>query len=158
MKHRAHLATALLIASTFWFFDSAIHYILYDESHFEWIPDDFNELWMRVVICALIMLFGLYADYSYRKLINKEKQLEAAEIYRSMVFASHHILNNLLNQMQLFRIEASRCRDFDKDKLKLYDETFNEAKDLIHRLSTIENVSDKNIRASIDPKNIHSSR
>ena len=94
------------IALGFWFFDSSMHYLFYGEEKFEFIPDDFNELWMRIVIVVLIFLFGLYSDYASQKLIRREKELEALQVYNSMTNATHHILNNLLNQMQLFRFEA----------------------------------------------------
>ncbi len=71
-----------------------------------------------------------------------------------MIHATHHILNNLLNQMQLFKIEASRSKDFNQDILKSYDIIVNQAIDLVNRLSSIENINDKNIWASVDPQNI----
>ena len=90
----------------------ALHYFVYDEPGLELIPDDFNELWMRLVIVCLIVLFGLYADAVTRKRMIQEKQLAALKTYNSMIYATHHILNNLLNQMQLFRIAALKSPEF----------------------------------------------
>lgn len=148
---------AFIIAFVFWFFDASIHYFVYGEPQFELIPDDFNELWMRIVIIILIILFGIFADYFSRKLLITQKQLEASRIYSSMINATHHILNNLLNQMQFFKIEAQKSKDFDQEVLTLYDDAINEASELIERLSKVENITEENIWASIDPNKIRDS-
>lgn len=151
MRSNKYTIAAVIIASTFWFFDAAIHYFVYGEPQFQAIPGDFNELWMRVVIVLLLITIGVYADITSRKLINKEKQLEAIRVYTSMVGASRHILNNLLNQMQLVKMEAVNSRDFDQEFIKCYDDAFDEAKELIKKLSEIEHVTDENIWASVVP-------
>jgi len=153
MKKRLYSIVALVMALLFWFMDALIHYFVYGESQFEIIPSDNNELWMRLVIVLLLLVLGIYADLSSKKLMMKEKQLEAARIYKSMLYASHHIQNNLLNQMQLFKMEALRCDDFDRKIIKLYDDAFNEAADLIQRLSEVEDITEENIWSSVDPDN-----
>jgi hypothetical protein len=157
MKKRKYSIVAFVIALMFWFLDASIHYFVYREPQFEIIPDDFNELWMRAVIILLVILFGIYADSSTRKLLIKEKQMEAARIYSSMIHASQHILNNLLNQMQLFKMEALKSNDFDREIIKYFDIAFDEAKNLIQRLSQVENITDENIWASVDPANLANS-
>ena len=157
MKKREYSIVAFVIAMTFWFLDASVHYFVYDESQFEFIPSDFNELWMRAVIVLLVILFGIYADSSTRALLIKEKQLEATRIYNSMIYASQHILNNLLNQMQLFKMEALKSNDFDREIIKLYDNTIDEAANLIQRLSQVENITGENIWASVDPTNFANS-
>ena len=154
MRLRKYTIIALFISTLFWFSDSFIHYFIYNETEFEIIPSDLNELWMRTSIILLLIVFGSYIDYSISKLLKKERQLEAARIYKSMVFATHHILNNLLNQMQLVKIEASECKDFNPKTLELYDSTINEAKSLINKLSDIRSITDQDIVASIQPSKI----
>lgn len=154
MKKIKYSIAAFVLAFVFWFLDTSVHYFIYDEPHFEIIPDDFNELWMRTVIVLLVILFGIYTDSSTKKLLSKEKQLEAAGIYSSMIYASQHILNNLLNQMQLFKIEALKSDDFDPEIIKHYDNVISEATDLVQRLSQVESITSENIRASIDPNNV----
>ncbi len=65
------LKFAIPIALSFWFLDSAIHYFWYNELEFEIIPSDSNELWMRTAIFILLSAFGLFADFSSRKIIEK---------------------------------------------------------------------------------------
>jgi len=151
IRTRAFTIASSIIAAVFWSFDSALHYIIYNDTRFEIIPDDYNELWMRLVIVSLIVLFGIYADAVTRKRMIQEKQLAALQTYNSMICATHHILNNLLNQMQLFRMTALRSTDFDRETIRLYDNAIDEAQDLLGRLSRIENITEENILASVDP-------
>ena len=151
IDHRVFTIAAIVIAMIFWNFDSALHYFAYKEPTFDFIPDDFNELWMRLVIVVLIVLLGVYADRSARKQLIQEKQQVALNTYNSMIHATHHILNNLLNQMQLFEMEALKSTDFNPDIIRMYDQSMDEAKSLIEKLSRVEDISEDNIRASVDP-------
>lgn len=157
MKNTKFSIISIFIAFVFWFFDASVHYFVYGEEQFEYFPEDLNELWMRIVIIVLLILFGIFTDYYSRKLLITHKQLEASRIYTSMMHATHHILNNLLNQMQLFKLEAQKSKDFDKRVIALYDNAIDEASDLIKRLSQVENITEENIWASVDPKSISNS-
>ena len=154
MKQKMFTIAAFLMALVFWFFDSSIHHFLYKEPEFHLIPDDFNELWMRIIIVSLIMLFGIFADYFTNKIMFKKKQLEVVYVYSSMIYASHHILNNLLSQMQLFKLEALKSKDFDRDVIDLYDNAIKEASNLIDTLSKVKDVSTEDVRVSPDPRNL----
>ena len=157
VKKKMFTIAGFVMAFVFWFFDSSIHYFLYKEPQFEFVPSDFNELWMRAVIVLLIMLFGIFADFFTNKIMFKQKQLEVARIYSSMIHASHHVLNNLLDQMQLFKLEALNSKDFDRDVIKLYDNAMKEASDLIATLSKVGDITEGDMGASVDPKNISNS-
>ena len=151
MKRRVFTIGTIFIAMVFWFFDASIHYFVYHEEEFEYIPEDFNELWMRCVIIFLMIALGVFADHYSAKMLNAQKQLEASRIYTSMVCASHHILNNLLNQMQLFKIEAQGSKDFNQEIIKLFDNSIDEASELIEKLSRIEMITEKSIWESVAP-------
>lgn len=153
MKKKLFTIAAFLMAVVFWFFDSFIHHFLYKEPDFHIIPEDFNELWMRTVIVLLIMLFGIFSDYFINKIMFKEKQLEVVYVYNAMIYSSHHILNNLLNQMRLFKMEALRSKDFDRDVIALYDNTIKEASDLMDALSKVKDASEESIYAPVSVKN-----
>ena len=157
MKNKIFSIVAFVIALSFWIFEAFIHYFIFGDPIFELIPHDPNEFWMRVVIVSLIIGFGIFADYYSRKLLIAEKKLEASQIYDSMIHATHHILNNLLNQIQVFKIEAQNCKDFNQDVIKLFDNSTKEASDLIKRLSEVEQITEKNIWSSVDPKAIQKS-
>ena len=151
MDTKKYSITAFVVAMIFWFVDAAIHYFVYSEPQFEIIPSNFNELWMRVTIVTLLLTIGIYADWTTRRLIMKERQIEALRVYTSMLRASRHILNNLLNQIQIIKIEAEKSKDFDQEVIKYYDAAFDEAKDLIQKLSEIENFTDESIWSSVAP-------
>jgi hypothetical protein len=145
---RIFTITSGVVAIIFWFFESAMHYFVHEEPQFEIIPSASNELWMRIVIVFLITLFGILSDSFTNKIIHK--QMEVARTYNSMLHVSQHIMNNLLNQMELFKLEALKQEGFDQDVLKLYDNSINEASDLIKTLSKVEDISEGHIWASGD--------
>ena len=152
MKKKLFTIAAFLMAVVFWFFDSFIHHFLYKEPEFHIIPDDFNELWMRAVIVLLIMLFGIFSDYFTNRIMLKEKQLEVVHVYNAVIYASRGILNNLLNQMQLFKIEALKSNDFDRDVINLYDNAIKETSELIDTLTRVEALSEENITIAENAK------
>ncbi len=161
MKNRMFSLIAFVVASIIWMAESAVHFFIHDEPHFEFIPADLNELWMRVVIILLIIAFGIFADSFSRKLVATahqeeaiEKQEEAIKVYRSTMDATHHILNNLLNQIQLLKMTALETENFDQEAIELFDQSIDEASNLIDRLSHVENVTAENIWASVDPQQI----
>ena len=138
MKNRRFIFIAFVVAVTFWFLESLIHYTIFNEPQFEFIPGDMNELWMRLVIILLILIYGIYVDFSIDKVMHK--QLEVARMYSSISHSSCHILNNLINQMQLFELEAKRCSDFDKEIIVFYDKAIKEASDLADTLAKISDI------------------
>ena len=136
----------------FWIMDSLIHYLIYGENEFQVFPPDINELWMRGIIFILIILFGLFADYHSNKILRKEKELEALHIYNSTLFATHHILNNLLNQMLLFVMEAKKCSNFNREVIEEVEIAIGEASGLINKLSNVQVISEENIKVAIKPE------
>jgi hypothetical protein len=72
------LLLSLLLAAVFWVLESLIHAYAFhaDGDTFVLIPGDPNELWMRLVICGLIVLFGIYADHAVARLRESQQQSE----------------------------------------------------------------------------------
>ena len=150
MTKKIYTFASVVMALIFWFFESAMHYYVHEEPKFEVIPSESNELWMRIVIVLLIILFGILSDAFTNKIMHK--QLEVARSYNSMLHVSQHIINNLLNQMQLFKMEALKNEGFDQDILNLYDNAINEASDLVTTLSKVEDISEGHIWESAGPE------
>jgi len=155
MTKRIFTIASGVVAIIFWFFESAMHYFVHEEPQFEIIPSASNELWMRIVIVFLITLFGILSDSFTGRIVHK--QMEVARTYNSMLHVSQHIMNNLLNQMELFKLEALKQEGFDQDVLKLYDNSINEASDLIKTLSKVEDISEGHIWASAEQEKISGS-
>ena len=155
MKKKTFTVAACVIATAYWIFESSMHYYLFGEPQFVLIPSDFNEIWMRFVIVMIIVLFGIFADSFINNITKtvafKEKQLEIARVYNGMIIASLHVVSNLLNQMELFKLEALKSKDFDRDIIRLYDNAINEASNLIDTLSRLEEATQNNDGSYVDP-------
>ena len=141
MKIGAFTVAGFILAIIFWLFESLVHYLIFEESQFEFIPGELNELWMRLIIVLLIFFYGLFVDFFIDRIVHK--QLEVARTYNEMIFASRHILKNLVNQMHLFKVEAIKSKDFDRNIIEYYDNSINEAANLIDTLSRIEEVANE---------------
>ena len=138
MKRTMFTTAGVVLALVFWFFDAAVHHFIYGEPEFEFVPRDFNEFWMRLVIVILVVLFGVFADYFTSKIMFKQKQLEMAQIYGALIHPSRDILDNLLLQMQLFKNEASKSQDFDREIIRYYDNSIAQLSELVATLSKVE--------------------
>ncbi len=88
---------------------------------------------------------------AYITIMYKEK--EKKEIFNETVKAMHHILNNFLNNMVLFKIEANKSNDFRKEVLDLYEDVIKEAKLQIETLGTISDITKEEIQKSVYSKN-----
>lgn len=142
----------LFFSILYWIFDSTVHKLVFGEKEFEFFPDNLNELWMRSSIFFLLLGFSIFVDYHANKLAKKEREITQLKIYQSTVSAANHILNNFLNQVQVIKIEASECKDFDQEVLKTFDQAFSEANALVNQLSNLDEISEENIKDSILPK------
>ncbi len=150
MKRHAFSLLAGLLSLLYWTIESMFHWLFFGDEYLEWIPRDHNELWMRLVTVAVILLFGWYVDRQWFRLRKKDREKE--EVYRAMLYSTHHILNNFLNQMRIIKVEAEGCADFNQQVLGYYDSIEAEAQELIARLEKVEDLSREGILASIKPK------
>lgn len=76
----------------------------------------------EVIIPLLIFLVFAFADHRRRTTKAQQLEFEKNKIYNAMLHASHHILNNFLNQMQLYRMKAEITPGIDPEIINLYDE------------------------------------
>ena len=144
LNKKTFTVAAFEMALFFWVLESAIHYFVFEEAHFEFIPSEMNELWMRVVIVFLIMLLGVFADALIARIM--QKQMEVAHAYNALIQAGNETMDNLLQQMHLFKSEAQRSCDFDKDVLKYYDGAIRQATDLVDRFANVDKALNENNR------------
>lgn len=63
-----YLLLGLGLAVLYWLFDSSVHYLAFHDQHLELLPSDINELWMRSLVVFLIASFGVYTEFSVRRL------------------------------------------------------------------------------------------
>ena len=69
-----------------------------------------------------------------------------------MLASTHHVLNNFLNQMQIFKMTAERTPDFDPNVLTLYSRIMKDAKEQIDALGSITDIDEASIHNSVAPK------
>ncbi|MCH9735141.1 MAG: cell wall metabolism sensor histidine kinase WalK [Actinomycetia bacterium] len=105
---------------------------------------------------AVLILLMRRAITRHDRLETRERdlriELEKAKVYEAMLSAAHHVLNNFLNKMQLFKLTAENTADFDRDVLSLYDEVINTASEQIEALGSIATIDEKSIGESVAPK------
>jgi hypothetical protein len=51
--------------------------------------------------------------------------------------------------MQLFRLKAEESDSFDKKTIGLYNQSFNEGKELVKKLSSVEELTEESIKESV---------
>ncbi|MDH5180561.1 MAG: hypothetical protein OEZ39_06025 [Gammaproteobacteria bacterium] len=145
------LILGILLAVIFWMTDTLVHHIFFDEK-LELIPNTINELWMRTTIIVLLIIFGAYVDHHNRILLSQEQ--EKLQIYKATVHSTQHILNNLLNQMQLIRLEMENPGQYKEELKKTFESCFKEGKSLVERLSTVNALTPEEIIRSVNPEHM----
>ncbi len=90
---------------------------------------------------------------------HKEEQLylvrnriEQEKIYYATLKGTQHIVNNLLNELQLVYMEAIKHPDFDKETLSLFKDMMQEATKLLKRLSEVEQIDEEHILQAVYPE------
>ncbi len=138
------------LALLYWVTESIIHRFVYAEEFFEIVPSDVNEFWMRLLIIVLIVGFGLFADNRARKIRASER--EKHEVFMATVRSTQHILNNLLNQLQLAFYDLEREGCLEHDTTRLLKRSIREGKEQVERLSAVSDIRIESIEESVKPR------
>ena len=103
-----------------------------------------------IIPCLIFFLFAFIEGFKRNRLnqVNAEK----LKIYIAMMSSTQHILNNFLNQMQLFKLTAEDTPKFDPEVLALYDEIIDEAKMQISALGNVNHINELSIQQAVAPK------
>jgi ferritin-like metal-binding protein YciE len=73
--------------------------------------------------------------------------------YHSTLRAAHHVVNNFLNQVQLFQFEAERLPDFDPELRVLYGQVLEETAAQLRQLERVTELTEENIlNAAMQPR------
>ena len=126
--------------------------VAFDVDFFEQLVNLLNNL-EAYEIDELIIPFFMFAfvDGFKRNRLNKVNR-EKLKIYTAMMSSTQHILNNFLNQMQLFKLTAEDTPNFDSEVLGLYDEIIDEAKMQITALGNVNHINENSIHEAVAPK------
>jgi hypothetical protein len=138
------------LAFIYWFAESINHRFVYAEEFFEIVPSDVNELLMRLSIVVLIVSFGVFADNRARRIRATEK--EKRDVYVATVRSTQHILNNLLNQLQLAFLDLEKEHCLESETRKLLEKSIREGKEQVERLSSVSSISSESIEESVRPR------
>ena len=149
MKRWKFTLSFTVVSAFYWLLESLIHRHVYSES-FVLVPGDSNELWMRALIVILFISIGLLGDNRAAKIATAEKQKQ--EIYMATISSTQHVMNNLLNQLQLVFFEADKAHELSESSRKLLAQSIREGKEQIEKLSSVTQLSGKTIRESVEPK------
>jgi hypothetical protein len=138
------------LALLYWVAESTIHRFVYADAFFEFFPSDVNEFWMRLLIIVLIVGFGMFADNRARKIKASEQEKHA--VFVATVRSTQHILNNLMNQLQLafYDLEKEGC--LESETTKLLRRSIREGKEQVERLSGVSEISSETIEESVKPR------
>ena len=101
--------------------------------------------WLFILITAVF----LYLMIMQSNATIRAQEQEKVQVYDTTLSGMHHILNNFLNQMMIFRLEAEQSEDFDPEVLAYYDGVIGEAKGQISRLDSVADVTAESIREAI---------
>lgn len=102
------------------------------------------------VIPAVLLVVAVQADAARRNRADLI-EVEKAKIYRAMIASVQHVLNNFLNQMQLFKLTADRTPGFDQRVLALYDQVIGDAVTQLRALASITRLDEGAIKDAVAP-------
>ena len=106
-------------------------------------------------IDELIIPFFIFMTFvlanQFRLYNLQQVELEKAKVYKAMLFSMHHIMNNFLNQMYIFRATAEEMSEFPHDVLGLYDDIIEDAQSQIETLGNVSEIDEHTIMSSITP-------
>ncbi len=97
-------------------------------------------------LCSLLKKLEQLEE-QLRQSISKEKEA----IYLASIHSSQHVINNLLNQLQLVELEVEKHPSFDKEVSILFGGMLNEAKELMQQFSSVKQIDAEEIKRSVHP-------
>jgi len=148
MKGYKYTFIISIVAALYWVAEALLHEFIFKDPDSAFFPTNINELWMRSAIVVLMILFGVYIDIQTRKLLAKEE--EKREVFFATVSSTQHILNNLLNQLQIALVNANGTSALDDETRKLLKQALVESKEQVMRLSSVTELDRASIRKSIE--------
>ncbi|MCX7874924.1 MAG: hypothetical protein N2321_02015 [Melioribacteraceae bacterium] len=101
--------------------------------------------WFFVFVTS-ILLFYLIRK-AQNDLIKEEEKKYL--LFKTTMKGVHHILNNFLNRMNLFKEIANESNAVDKKTIELFDKVIFETAEELKKLSDIDNPTDEKIKKAI---------
>lgn len=157
IKNNKIFLFSLILAFIFWVIESLLHALFFDkEMHFEIIPNEVNELWMRVIIVILILLIGFFVE----RYVNLQKKIQEEKLrtLEASIVSINEVAGNTLSLMSHYCADFIKAGEADLNTIKsmkeIIDETFislnhiSELKNMIEREQYQKHVRDTEIAQS----------
>ncbi|TPN89285.1 hypothetical protein [Aquimarina algicola] len=101
------------------------------------------------IIIPLLIFFVFFVTDSFRRNTKLRIEKTKLNIYKAMLSSSHHILNNFIYQMDIFKITAEDTPGFDAKVLSFYQDIIDNASHQIRALSTLTTIDENSIKSSV---------
>ena len=143
------LLTGIIASAAIWLIESLFHYLFFDSgSSFELIPHDWNELWMRSVICILIIIAGVLAQWYVDGIVSIEEQkLNTLKVTMRTV---QDIVGNALNNLLLLRVQGKESGQLDDQALAEIDRIISDTSTKLNKLATVQVIKNKELLDGIE--------
>jgi hypothetical protein len=134
---------------TLGYFAFGVAWILISDQVVELFTADIRALsWFQTVkgacyVLASSVLIWALCRQSHRRMLAEQAQRE--QVFRKTIEASHHILLNYLNKMQVVTLEAESCPGFDPATLRLGRDASAAAAAELGKLEEIRTVTAEHI-------------
>ncbi len=102
----------------------------------------------EIIIPFLTFILFLFVD-TLRNNWKVRMENEKLNIYKAMLSSSHHILNNFIYQMDIFKLTAEDTPGFDAKVLSFYEDIISNASHQIYSLSNLNSIDEFSIRTSV---------
>ncbi len=102
----------------------------------------------ELIIPFLIFVVFLFIDTT-RNAWKIRVENEKKNVYKAMLSSSHHILNNFIYQMDIFKLTAEDTPGFDAKVLAFYEDIISNASHQINSLSNVSSIDEFSIRTSV---------
>ena len=136
------LIISLIFAAISWLGESLVHFAILDYGHpFELIPGDSNELWMRAVICSLIVIFGIYVQTHANKKMDVEE--EKMRTLKATMNTVEDRLGNALAGIKLLLAGAEESNLVNKEMYQKATILIDDAFEDLRKLSGMKEINEK---------------
>lgn len=136
------LLFSISLAIMVWLGESLMHYLVFNHGHpFEIMPHDYNELWMRVLLCSVIIAFGIYSQkQTHKKMAVEQEKLRTLKATMHTVedsvgnalISMKYILSDALNNQQI-------TQETESNLIQLIDDTISQ----LREISNLDVVNEK---------------
>ncbi len=147
MRHYKLTLIGFAVAVTLWSLTVSLNLDLFENFMFclqRHEAFEMDELIFPAAIFYIFLMMNLVQRYHNHKL-----EIERLRVYRSMMKAMNHILNNFLQKMLLFKLTADETAGFNPEVLEQYDKIIDEATAQINALNCLTNPDEDNILETI---------